>query len=151
VDTLRPVAEKVGCSLTMRAEGTFVGAWDQLRVEQAVTNLLSNAIKYGAGTPVNVDLRREADDVVLEVRDHGPGIPDSEIERIFGRFERAASVRNYGGLGLGLYLIQEIVDAHGGTVNVRNAAGGGACFQLRLPMHALTTDAVFETSPSETN
>jgi PAS domain S-box-containing protein len=151
VDTFRPVAEKVGCSLTMRAEGTFVGAWDQLRVEQAVTNLLSNAIKYGAGAPVNVDLRREADDVLLEVRDHGPGIQDSEIVRIFGRFERAASVRNYGGLGLGLYLIQEIVDAHGGTVSVCNAAGGGACFQLRLPVNALAAGAVFETSPSETN
>jgi PAS domain S-box-containing protein len=151
VETLRPVAEKVGCALTLRAEGTFIGAWDQLRIEQAVTNLLSNAIKYGAGTPVHVELRREADEVVLEVRDHGPGIPESEVERIFGRFERAASVRNYGGLGLGLYLIQEIVGAHGGTVNVRNAPGGGACFQVRLPVNALTAGAVFETSPSETN
>jgi PAS domain S-box-containing protein len=151
VETLRPVAEKVGCTLTLLAEGTFVGAWDQLRVEQAVTNLLSNAIKYGAGAPVHVTLCREADDVVLEVRDHGPGIPESEVERIFGRFERAASVRNYGGLGLGLYLIQEIVGAHGGTVNVRNAPGGGACFQIRLPVNAVAAGAVFQTSPSETN
>ena len=54
---------------------------------------------------------------MLEVRDHGPGIPESELARIFGRFERAASMRNYGGLGLGLYFIQAIVDAHGGSVD----------------------------------
>ena len=53
---------------------------------------------------------------MLEVRDHGPGIPEGELARIFRRFERAASIRNYGGLGLGLYFIQAIVDAHGGSV-----------------------------------
>jgi signal transduction histidine kinase len=112
----------------------IIGAWDRLRLEQALTNLLANAIKYGAGAPVVVSAGRDGDAVVLEVRDHGPGLPEGELARIFQRFERAASIRNFGGLGLGLYFIQAIVDAHGGSVTATNASDGGARFQITLPL-----------------
>jgi signal transduction histidine kinase len=102
-----------------------------------LTNLLSNAIKYGAGGAIRVSVRQRADEAMLEVRDHGPGIPETHIGRLFKRFERGvASLRNYGGLGLGLYLIQEIVRAHGGSVIAENAEGGGARFSVRLPVRA---------------
>jgi len=134
VDGLRPSADKARCDLTVDAPGTIVGMWDRLRVEQALTNLLVNAIKYGAGKPVRVCVRQAGSDAVLEVRDHGPGIPQTELGRIFQRFERAASIRNYGGLGLGLYLIQAIVDAHGGNVTAENVPEGGALFRVLLPL-----------------
>ena len=70
----------------------------------------------------------------MAVVDHGPGIPTPDLNRIFERFERATSIRNYGGLGLGLYLIRAIVDAHGGSVTAENVAEGGARFEVTLPL-----------------
>jgi len=135
VEALRPAAALVGSELSLDGEPAVVGVWDPLRVEQVLTNLLSNAIKYGAGAAIEVSVRRHADEVTMEVRDHGPGIPETHIGRLFQRFERGtASARNYGGLGLGLYLIQEIVQAHGGSVAAENAEGGGARFRVRLPI-----------------
>jgi PAS domain S-box-containing protein len=136
VDALRPTAAHAGSELSLEADRPVVGTWDPLRLEQVLTNLLSNAIKYGAGGAIRVSVREGAGEATLEVRDHGPGIPETHIDRLFQRFERGtASVRNYGGLGLGLYLIQEIVQAHGGSVAAENAEGGGARFRVRLPIH----------------
>jgi PAS domain S-box-containing protein len=134
VDGLRPSADRARCELLVDSVGPIVGAWDRLRLEQAMTNLLANAIKYGAGKPVRVAIRQHGAEVVLDVRDHGPGIPEPDLARIFERFERATSIRNYGGLGLGLYMIRAIVDAHGGTVTAENARDGGACFRVTLPL-----------------
>jgi len=134
VDGLRPSADRARCEMSVVSAEPIIGAWDRLRLEQALTNLLANAIKYGAGAPVVVSAGREGDAVLLEVRDHGPGLPEGELARIFQRFERAASIRNFGGLGLGLYFIQAIVDAHGGSVTATNASDGGARFQITLPL-----------------
>ena len=103
------------------------GYWDRLRVSQVVTNLLSNAVKYGAGKPVEVELGRAADRAPSSsVRDHGIGIDPADQPQIFERFERAVSSRNYGGLGLGLYIVKRIVEAHGGTIRVDSTPGEGA-------------------------
>jgi PAS domain S-box-containing protein len=134
VDGMRPSADRSRCELSFDAREPIVGLWDRLRLEQALTNLLTNAIKYGAGKPVGVAILRDGGDAVVEVRDHGPGIPPTEMSRIFQRFERAASIRNYGGLGLGLYLIQAITDAHGGKVTAANMPDGGARFRITLPL-----------------
>jgi signal transduction histidine kinase len=134
IDAMGPSAEQARCEVTVDAPEPIVGMWDPLRIEQALTNLLVNAIKYGAGRPVRISVRRTGAEALLEVRDHGPGIPESELGRIFQRFERAASIRNYGGLGLGLYLIQAITEAHGGTVTAANAPDGGARFRIALPL-----------------
>jgi PAS domain S-box-containing protein len=151
VDSLRPSAERARCDLTVNGEDAIIGSWDRLRLEQALTNLLANAIKYGAGTPIAVTVRRHGNEVMLEVRDHGPGIPAGELSRIFQRFERAASIRNYGGLGLGLYFIQAIVDAHGGTVTAGNVADGGARFQITLPLRVSVTAAGDLLQPADVN
>ena len=136
VEDLGPSATRAGCPLQLDLDPGVVGAWDQLRLEQVVHNLLSNAIKYGAGKPIAIAVRLAGGDAVLEIRDHGPGIPDADPGRLFRRFERGVSLRNYGGLGLGLFLVQEIVEAHGGQVSAQNAEGGGARFAIRLPAAA---------------
>jgi hypothetical protein len=83
---------------------------------------------------VEVSLARDGEQAHLEVADRGPGVPEEALERIFERFERAASPQHYGGLGLGLYVTRELVQAHGGTVKAHNRPGGGAVFTAWLPL-----------------
>jgi PAS domain S-box-containing protein len=129
-------ARRAGCAIEMNSGlVSLTGRWDRSRLEQVVTNLVSNALKYGAGKPVALTVRRAGDArAQIEVRDQGIGVPESERERIFERFERAVSARHYGGLGLGLYIVRRIVTAHGGTVSVGDALGGGASFVVTLPL-----------------
>jgi PAS domain S-box-containing protein len=119
--------------LLLESPGPIVGTWDRLRLEQVVTNLLSNALKYGTGKPVRLRVETSGGLARLEVRDEGIGIAPESLPRIFGRFERAVSDRHYGGLGLGLYITRQIVEALGGTVGVRSAPGAGATFTVELP------------------
>jgi signal transduction histidine kinase len=110
-----------------------VGYWDRARLNQVLSNLLSNAVKYGAGQPVLVDLQAEGADGVVVVRDHGIGIAPENQLRIFEKFERAAPERQFGGLGLGLWICREIVTAMKGSLDVSSAPGAGATFTVRLP------------------
>jgi signal transduction histidine kinase len=141
VDRMHEAAEAAGCTLSVAADPA-IGTWDRSRIDQVVTNLVGNAIRYAAGTPIEVAVSGRDDAVVIEVRDRGPGLPESQLARIFERFERAASMRHYGGLGLGLYVVRQVVEAHGGSVSARNAAGGGACFTVRLPLRLSGKDLV---------
>jgi PAS domain S-box-containing protein len=134
VDRMREPAAAAGCSLSLTATGALPGRWDRLRIEQVLTNLVANAIKYAAGKPIEVWAGRENGMAVLRVRDHGPGIAASELPRIFERFERAASTRHYGGMGLGLYVARQIAEAHGGGIDAANLDDGGASFTVRLPL-----------------
>jgi len=109
------------------------GSWDRARLEQVATNLLANAIKYGQGKPIEVSVARQDGAALLVVRDRGIGIAPQDVERIFGRFERAASASSYGGLGLGLYIAQQIAAAHGGRITVESAPGQGSTFAVSLP------------------
>jgi PAS domain S-box-containing protein len=112
-----------------------VGCWDRLRLEQVLTNLLTNALRYGRDRPVEVRVEGTPAVARLEVRDEGIGIPEEAQERIFGRFERAASSRNYGGLGLGLWLTRQLVEAMQGSVHVESRVGEGSTFTVELPRH----------------
>jgi signal transduction histidine kinase len=115
--------------------GTEVrGQWDGSRLEQVVVNLLSNAAKYGAGRPVSIEVDLDEGQARLRVRDEGIGIAAETLPRLFGRFERGVSERHYGGLGLGLYISRQIVEAMGGTIDVRSELGQGALFTVRLPL-----------------
>jgi PAS domain S-box-containing protein len=129
---LEDEAAQTGSSLEVRGEAVR-GYWDRLRISQVVTNLLSNAVKYGAGKPVEVEVGTREDRARLVVRDHGIGIEPADLPQIFERFERAVSSRNYGGLGLGLYIVKRIVEAHGGTVAVESTPGEGSAFVVELP------------------
>ena len=134
IGELQRPAALARCALTLRAPGPVEGVLDRVRLEQVLHNLVVNALKYGAGQPVDVRLERDDGEAVIAVRDHGPGIAADDAARIFDRFERAAPVRHYGGLGLGLYVSRQIVEAHGGSIAVRNADGGGAEFTVRVPL-----------------
>ena len=95
---------------------------------RAVSNLLDNSIKYGAG-PIEVTISG----TTLAVRDHGAGIPDADLPRVFDRFYRADAARTEAGSGLGLAIVAQVVERHGGTVSARNADGGGAIVGFTLP------------------
>lgn len=124
---------RAGCSLRLEAPGPATGSWDRLRVEQVLQNLLSNAIKYGRGHPIEVSVGADAERAWLSVRDEGVGIALEAQPRLFHRFERLASERHYGGLGLGLWIVRQIVDAMGGRILVRSAPGQGSTFTVELP------------------
>jgi signal transduction histidine kinase len=99
-----------------------------------VTNLLSNAVKYGQGKPVEVRLWREGAQARLAVKDHGIGIAEDQQRRLFARFERAVEAREYGGIGLGLWIARQTVEASGGTIQLTSAPGEGAEFVVALPI-----------------
>jgi signal transduction histidine kinase len=134
--TLRDSLTHAGCSLRVERRGAAVGIWDRARLAQVVTNLLSNAMKHGGACAIDVVVEGGAERATIVVRDHGPGVPASERERIFGRFEHAGAhgENAVAGLGLGLYIAREIVEAHGGLLTVESPAGGGAAFKLDLPL-----------------
>ncbi len=110
-------------------ETTVVGA--SRRLTRAINNLLDNAVKWNTpGASVEVVLR----DGVLRVRDHGPGIPEDELPHVFDRFFRGAQSREQSGSGLGLAIVRQVAEDHGGSVTAARAAGGGAVFELRIPV-----------------
>ncbi|WP_158622159.1 ATP-binding protein [Corallococcus praedator] len=127
---------QAGCQVRLEVPPVLVGTWDGRRLEQVLTNLLSNAVKYAPGTPLEVRLEEQGDQVRLEVSDQGPGVPQAQRESIFDRFDRGLASRNAGGLGLGLFISKQIVVAHGGRISVEAGPEGGACFVVLLPRDA---------------
>ncbi|MFL5353222.1 ATP-binding protein [Archangium sp.] len=134
VARMREELARQGCVLSLDSEASLPGLLDVSRLKQLVHNLLSNAARYGAGKPVQVRLRREGSHARLDVVDHGMGVKPEHRARIFNRFERAVSVRHYGGLGLGLWVSRQVVEAHGGAISVTDTPGGGATFTVELPL-----------------
>jgi PAS domain S-box-containing protein len=133
-ERLRPGAAHVGARLELQVRPRLVGVWDLVRVEQIVTNVLGNAVKFGAGGPVVVRVFARGGMAVLEVADEGPGIPSEVLSSVFERFVRAAPVARYGGLGLGLFITRELVEAHGGTIRAENRTPRGALLTVALPL-----------------
>ena len=132
-------AARLGSTLEARAPVRTMGYWDRNRLDQVITNLVSNALKYGEGKPIEVTVEARGERAVLVVRDQGVGIAPTDQKRIFGRFERAASSRNYGGMGLGLSIVKQLVDAFGGSVTVDSRPGLGAEFIVQLPRTKVST------------
>ena len=130
---LRDESARQSVTLRLQAPPSLVGVWDRSRLDQILTNLVTNAIKYGQGKPVEILLSSAGESAELRVVDHGIGVDPAQQERIFGKFERAASQRNYGGLGLGLWITRELVGLMRGQVRVESAPGAGATFIVSLP------------------
>jgi signal transduction histidine kinase/CheY-like chemotaxis protein len=134
VERFAEEASKAGCAVELRVRDAAVGRWDRMRLEQLLTNLLSNALKYGRGKLVEIDVSATPEHAVLSICDHGIGIAAIDVSRIFERFERAVSTRQFAGLGLGLHISREIVRAHGGSIEVKSRLGEGATFLVTLPL-----------------
>jgi PAS domain S-box-containing protein len=126
--------ERAECNVSVACPASAVGDWDPLRVEQIVVNLLSNAMKYAPGKPIEIAVDVDPHTARLCITDQGMGIARENLGRIFDRFERAVSARAYGGLGLGLYITRQIVDAHGGAIRVESEEGVGSTFTVELPI-----------------
>jgi signal transduction histidine kinase len=126
--------------ITIDVPDAINGRWDRTRIEQVITNLLSNAVNYSEGRPVTVVARRvemcSESRAEIVVRDHGIGIAPEALSRIFERFERATSGRQYGGLGLGLWIVRQLVDAMDGSIKVESDLGRGSTFTVQLPIRA---------------
>jgi signal transduction histidine kinase len=128
--------------LRFESFGDTSGEWDAARLRQVVSNLLGNAIEYATdATPIEVSARGETSEVLLAVKNEGPPISSSVLPTIFNPFVRAPEVRTrqrpFGGVGLGLYISQQIVIAHGGTIAVVSSEGTGTVFTVRLPRYPM--------------
>lgn len=126
-------AAAAGCPLTVHARGEARGRWDRQRLDRVLTNLVSNALKFGGGKPVEVRVEQDAHRARLIVRDHGTGIPPEAQQRLFTRFERVTTDTRTPGFGLGLYIVRQLVEAHGGAIRVHSRQDEGAEFTVELP------------------
>jgi signal transduction histidine kinase len=142
-----------GRELRLDAEGDLQGEWDPDRLAQVVGNLGKNALDYSPeGTPVHFTLHEEGDTVLLEVNNAGPPIPEARLAAIFEPFRRGVEGTPHpaSGLGLGLFIVEQIVQAHGGSVSVRSSAEEGTTFLVRLPRHVPPRAPLAGGSPSLT-
>lgn len=118
------------------AGAAICGYWDALKLEQLIRNLLANAFKYGEGKKIQVRLLATPSGAELWVRDQGIGISPENQSRIFERFERAVPAKNYGGMGIGLFIVREVVSGHGGQIVLESTLGKGSTFRIHLPWQA---------------
>jgi two-component system OmpR family sensor kinase len=127
-------ASNSGCEVRLSVATGVRTRLDRFRLDEAIGNVISNAIKYGAGKPIDVELKTKDRKATLVVQDRGIGIPIEDLSRIFGRFERTTISRNYGGLGLGLYIAKQVIEQHDGSIRAESRPGGGARIVIELPL-----------------
>ena len=131
-------AAEPGCSLQFTASGDLTGKWDAARVTQVVTNLIGNAVLHGAErTLIEITAQGEPTEVVLRMHNLGRPIPAADLPGLFSPYRRFhaydAALRESGNIGLGLYIAERIVAAHGGSIDVRSSEAAGTLFTVRLP------------------
>lgn len=135
LNMLRDQFRTSGCPMPVLecSEGPIHVRWDKVRFEQVLMNLLTNTIRYGNGNPVTLRLKRDNGRVHLAVKDNGIGIAPENIEKIFYRFEKIKNPKEVAGLGLGLFITKQIVEAHGGRIWVESELGNGSEFKIQMP------------------
>ncbi len=155
-DVIRDTIDRLGeqlnlakCKVSLTLDDDITGMWDRYRLVQVVTNLLSNAIKYAPGKPVEIVSSRNGDQATLLVKDNGPGISPDRRETVFNRFERGDSAHNVAGLGLGLFIVRRIVEAHSGTVHVESTGHPGSTFVIQLPLRPTNAATDLRPLPQE--
>lgn len=127
-------------NIVLSLAGDPVGHWDASRIGQVFSNLIANAIKHGAAeTPIRITLDGDASDIIASVHNAGEPIPEEALPRIFEPLSRSSTSpavrRADSGLGLGLFIAREIVQAHGGAISVESSREAGTSFAVRLPRH----------------
>ncbi len=144
IERKQPELTQAGVPLSVKADSPVIGHWDCIRVEQIVGNLLSNAIKYGENKPIEilVESNPKTGCVKLSVVDHGKGISSDMQQKLFNKFERAGADKCTVGLGLGLYIVKQIVKAHHGSISVASEVGKGTTFIVELPLNVSTAESL---------
>jgi signal transduction histidine kinase len=122
-----------GGPIEVDAGGPVLASCDRSRIEQVLGELVANGLRWGEGRGVRLSVSTDGGWARVDVRDRGRGIAPEDQERIFERYERDAPARNFGGLGIGLWLARRFVEAHGGRIDVESRRGAGSCFTVRLP------------------
>jgi PAS domain S-box-containing protein len=142
------IERKPDHQLRLVADGAILGCWDPLRLDQALSNLVSNALKYSPdGGDIELRIRALGGNAIIEISDSGVGISNDERERLFQPFQRgAASSRGTSGTGLGLYITRQIIEQHGGKIQVDSELGAGSTFTITLPLQPV----ILEQPDSET-
>ena len=133
MNRMEPILREAGNTCVLNASKKIIGNFDPYRLEQVLTNLLSNAAKYAPGSPIEIELEGKMDLATIKVTDHGPGISKDNQKRVFLPFERANDGLGGSGLGLGLYILKEIVEAHNGTISIHSEPPRGSTFTVELP------------------
>lgn len=114
-----------------------VAACDRFRIEQVLSNLLNNALRYGRNRPVSISLKAINDQVEFAVKDQGLGISKKDQLKVFSRFQRAIPASEVSGLGLGLYIAKQIIEAHNGKIKVESELGSGSTFTFSIPLNGV--------------
>jgi PAS domain S-box-containing protein len=133
-ERLSEQAANAGCEISLELEEGLGVRADKFRLDDAFSNVIANAIKFGAGQPIEIQLKAVDGEAVVVVDDLGIGIPVEDLSRIFGRFERATKSRHYSGLGLGLYIARQVIERHGGSIRAENRTKGGTRFIIEMPL-----------------
>ncbi|MCB5190801.1 hybrid sensor histidine kinase/response regulator [Methylobacillus arboreus] len=141
VHDITPQAQASGYTISLEIQDNIRGDWDAFRLEQIIVNLLTNAMRYGNTKPISISLQQQENQAVITVRDQGQGISPEDQERIFLAFERCQGNQVSAGLGLGLYIAQQLATAHHGKILVESTLGQGSAFTLQLPLQAQYADA----------
>ena len=145
------IANKKGVSFGLEIEKGARGVYsgDSTRVRQILYNLVSNAIKFTDHGEVQVRVARDAEGLVLSVRDSGIGIAPEALSRLFAKFEQADSTttRRYGGTGLGLAICRELAELMGGSIGAESVQGAGSCFTVRLPLERIAATRPAQPAP----
>ena len=134
VEQMSSFLKDSGCALEYVSGEDIILTVDKFRIEQVLINLLTNAVRYGKGKPVRVECQRLKDKVLITVRDQGPGIAEEDQLRIFNRYERAVNPNEVSGLGLGLFIVKNIIELHHGQITVKSELSRGTEFVIELPL-----------------
>jgi PAS domain S-box-containing protein len=138
LDRHKELLQSYSCNLSVENNEDISVIWDKTRMEQVITNLINNAVKYAPGK-IEVAVHEDINSVRISVKDYGRGIPNDKIHLIFDRFERGNSPESVSGLGLGLYIVKQIIEGHHGKIEIESKINEGSCFAVVVPKNANQT------------
>jgi PAS domain S-box-containing protein len=138
LDRHKELLQSYSCNLSVENNENISVIWDKTRMEQVITNLINNAVKYAPGK-IEVAVHEDINSVKISVKDYGRGIPNDKIHRICDRFERGNSPESVSGLGLGLYIVKQIIEGHHGKIEIESKVNEGSCFAVIVPKNANET------------
>ena len=127
-------SETLKIPIYFESKAKVEGFWDHYRIDQVITNLVSNAFKYGDNKPITIVVDSDQGNALISVTDRGVGIPKDDQLRIFQQYERAVSASTASGLGLGLYIVNQILLGHNGHISVTSEVNQGSTFKITLPL-----------------